>query len=272
MNNVGSIQKLLLLVSALLFTIVGYLLFKPTAFNTSSASASVQQPLNESLLKELAQIETRLQRQIARLESDTIHNRTGESAVSNNKELQTLNRQLGLLLQRQEQYEQRLQQIENRINSMAMPANIALSDHRDINVLHAEPVEFVARNRVALSVEDMYSEQYEQNREVSIEQQIASYEDKLFEEGIDSEWTRSVEKRVLEVIRDTKQLKGVHLQESNCGVSLCKLEVYVEEGESVEEKVQMLMVNRPWQGESFVSFEFTGEGAIFFAKEGERLP
>lgn len=272
MNNVGSTQKLLLTVSALLIAIVAYLLLKPTALINESAQAPLSQNSNDSLIRELAQIENRLQRQIARLESNAIHNQSNDFSDSDNRELQTLNRQLSLLLQRQEEYDNRLNLIEKKLNALATPATVELASHREINVLNAAPVEFVAENRASLSASDMYNEQYEQARVTGIQQQIRSYEDKLFEEGTDTEWTDTVEKRVLKVIRDTKQLSGVHLQESQCGISLCKLEVYVEEGESVEEKVQMLMVNRPWEGESFVSFEYTGQGAIFFARDGEQLP
>jgi len=50
-----------------------------------------------------------------------------------------------------------------------------------------------------------------------------------------------------------------------CSESLCELKIYVEEGKNMIEKIQMLMANSPWRGESFVSFEFDGSGTIFFA-------
>lgn len=266
MNRVSHIQKSLLVVGIMLIGTVGYV-----AFNPDSEAPGSAQNHNGELIAELVKMESRLQQQIADLKHNPPRNKSAFGHDEYAGELERLNRQLSLMIERQEDYEKRFHDIEMRLSQLAMTSDVELTSARDINVLNAAPVEFKAQQHEPV-MDDDYSSQNHDMQLYAIQQQIDTYDRQLFEEEPDPQWSSTIKTRVIKVIQETAQLSGVHVQQSQCGVSLCKLDVYVEEGESVEEKVQMLMVNRPWQGESFVSFEFDGNGAIFFARDGEMLP
>lgn len=268
MNRVGHIQKSLLVVGIMLIGTVGYVALNPDNEDPDSA-----QNHNGELIAELVKMESRLQQQIADLKHSPADSR--QSTFGHNEyagELERLNRQLSLMIEKQEDYEKRFHDIEMRLSQMAMTSDVELASARDINVLNAAPVGFKTQQHEPVMDNNDYPSQDHDMQLYAIQQQIDTYDRKLFEEEPDPQWSSTIKTRIIKVIQETAQLSGVHVQQSQCGTSLCKLDVYVEEGESVEEKVQMLMVNRPWQGESFVSFEFDGNGAIFFARDGEMLP
>ncbi|BDX06603.1 hypothetical protein [Planctobacterium marinum] len=268
MNQVGTIQKLLLALSTMLVVVVAYLVSQPN----NNFIQNEEQGSDHQLLSELMDMESRLQRQIATLKSIAIADENSRNKSDYFSEIDRVNQQLALLVQRQEDYEKRFSDIETQLLQLVnRDTDVQVTQTRQVNVLSSTEVEFKSAQTKAVP-EDHYDDQYAQNQHFAVQQQINAYESQLSEETPDPTWSTTIETKVMRLLNDTPQLSGVHLQESQCGTSLCKLEVYVEEGESVEEKVQTLMVNRPWQGESFVSFEYDGEGAIFFARDGFILP
>lgn len=269
MNRANVVRHIPLMISLLLITGVMYVLLMPPSYNNTERNNA---QFKAEILSELAALETRLAQQLQHKDSqfEVTNNLSGEELDMGQMTL--LNKKIERLMKLQEQYQQRLQYIEKHLLAELSKEQFPVDDQSDIAVLSMDTHLLPGAQSARLAPIPETSQEREALAVARVKKQIAGYEAKMYEEGPDKQWAATVEQRVLNVLNETEQLSGVHLQTSDCGVTMCKLEVYVEEGESVEQKVQMLMVNRPWDGESFVSFDFDGHGSIYFAREGAELP
>jgi ribosomal protein S6 len=269
MNMTSAFRQLPLMISVMLISAVAYALFIQPA---QQSSVQETKQFKAEILSELAAFESRLEHQVSQLNYQAQSINAITPAGNSNNQIAALSQQIGQILQRQERQQKRLEALEQRLLAKLNEENVlahnatraeifSVSDNQKSETQQGRSENTLARQ----SRDDEIA-----TRRLAL--QIAKYKEALYEEEQDAEWSATMQQSIVNVIDETEQLAGVHLQTSECGTTLCKLEVYIEEGDSVEEKVQMLMVNRPWQGESFVSFEFDGHGEIFFARDGAELP
>lgn len=272
MNKTSALRHLPVMISLSLITLVVYaLVIQPGA----GSQARDTREFKAEILSELAAFETRLSQ---RMQNADLHQqsypRNHPDAVDSSQ-LAVLQQQIEQIMQQQELYQRKLDSIEQRLLNGMNQVALHDSDKRTPELLNVvtDKYENAVENSTRAADNAKHnaplSDEVVQRR---IDRQIAVYEDVLYQEPADPVWSGTIEQKVVRLINKTEQLRGVHLQASTCSTSLCKLDVYVEEGENVEEKVQVLMVSRPWPGESFVTFEFDGHGQIFFAREGTELP
>ncbi len=275
MNKTNAIQVTWMTVSVSMMALVIYaLVFAPNINHAAEQS----QLLRQEIASELSFIEQRLSAQIQALDQYKAGSLPDMSPdVDGDADLNQINQQLALILEQQKQYQTRLAKLEgmvaantSRMHDLPTPPRIN-EDIYSISGLERSSGTALPSAKPLGSNTASRQEQLEL-ADAAINRQVAIYEERLFEEQPDPHWQEQIQTKIIAVIQDTRELDGVHLADTQCTGSLCKLEVYVSEEDRVEEKIHVLMMNRPWPGESFVTFDLDGEGEIFFAREGHHLP
>ena len=225
---------------------------------------------------DLRAIERRISQKLEILKQQQLESGATPEQAFGEMELTLLHDKLYAILQQQEDFQQRLAALESveimsqtrqrefqdyvpdQLQSLytggefkeAVPATLTSS-------IQSEPLDYSVPDQVIL---------------MQINQQVAKYEGVLEAEEFDAIWTTNLKNDVAKLVQDDIQLDGVHIEETECAQSLCKIEVFVEEEEEAEEMIHRFMLNRPWDGESFVSFEYNGRGSIFLARDDQMLP
>ncbi|MBE1301445.1 MAG: hypothetical protein GJ680_16275 [Alteromonadaceae bacterium] len=270
MENTSKITHSLVAISSALIAGVAYVLIAGVGVE-STATENVQ--LRTEVMTELGFIEERLSAQISAAMPVSPTEALSNVNEFAQEQIVLLNHQLRKILDHQKEQRERLEQLEKQVSQgNIQPAQYKVVE-QEIQVLQAIPSlaqESYPQHQIE-PVND-YNDYFENSPETKIQRKLASFDRTLFEEGEDLNWSLRVRDKVGRTLSNNAMLKGVHLADSQCGKTICKLGLTVEPGENIEEKIQMLMLNRPWEGESFVSFDFDGEGEIYFAREGESLP
>lgn len=101
--------------------------------------------------------------------------------------------------------------------------------------------------------------------------QKATYEAELAVQAADLEWADET----LVSVADTFQkpdLSGLDYVEGYCAATLCKITVAANGSLPIEESMQVLSWERPWNGSTFFTADKAGTISLFFAREGHELP
>lgn len=274
-NKNSAVTLALMCVSFTLIALVSYAILSPEPQQFGKQTSN----LKDELKTELGYIESRLAQQIAQLEKNSYNKQEVATDPQLKKALTELNDQMQLALQRQEQYQKRLALLEKRLNQSEKQTahfkELSSPMFREGNINAAAATSIQTESVYGESIPRYMDTESPEREDIVVNQiavQISKFEEALFQEQTDEVWFSQIRGKITRVMQQNQELAGIHVEESRCGHTLCKLNIYVEEGESVEEKVQLLMMSRPWTGESFVNFGFDGHGEIFFAREGAELP
>ncbi|BFM04893.1 hypothetical protein [Halioxenophilus aromaticivorans] len=97
------------------------------------------------------------------------------------------------------------------------------------------------------------------------------YQAQLLSEAVDVEWSDETLAQIEESLL-TESLEGLDFMEGECGTTLCQIKMRANENLPVEESLQRLSVDRPWDGPTFMAVDSTGNVDLFFARDGHDLP
>ncbi len=104
-----------------------------------------------------------------------------------------------------------------------------------------------------------------------IESRQALYAAQVMSEPVDLEWSRETLSQI-ETALDNEELQGLNLISSTCGSTLCQLEMKANDLMPMEQSMQNLSMQRPWDGPTFFKMEDNGKVTLFFARSGHELP
>ncbi|WP_290578310.1 hypothetical protein [Ketobacter sp.] len=127
------------------------------------------------------------------------------------------------------------------------------------------------QNRLAQAKERPTPEQADRQVEQQVQRQQSLYEAQLMSEAVDMEWADATLAKV-ETALISDEFKGLDFVEGNCGATLCRVKLSANQNVPMEESLQKLSVDRPWNGPTFVSMDSMGNVSLFFARDGHQLP
>lgn len=115
-------------------------------------------------------------------------------------------------------------------------------------------------------------EEREAEVKAQIEQQLELYDNVAAQEGVDQEWASNAEADVYESFQNLSD-ERVGVSEVRCHSSFCQAQISID-NEDTNAAMRKLQEVAPWEGESFIWIEDVeqGEGLIYLAREGQKLP
>ncbi len=104
---------------------------------------------------------------------------------------------------------------------------------------------------------------------------INKFEETIFTEGTDPEWSGLAE-LALDEASKSEEMAEFNLVDAKCGITMCRMEFSLDSSESPEESFRKLVDFAPWQGEGFIhvqdgSDEEPGRAMLYLAREGYSL-
>lgn len=114
-------------------------------------------------------------------------------------------------------------------------------------------------------------EQADSQVEQQVQRRQSLYDAQLMSEAVDMEWADETLAQV-ETALTGDDFKGLDFVEGNCGSTLCRVKLNANQNVPMEESMQRLSVDRPWDGPTFVSIDSMGNVSLFFARDGYELP
>lgn len=224
---------------------------------------------------DLQAIERRISQKLEILRQQQHDSGTASEQALGEMELTLLHDKLFAILQQQDDFQQRLAALES-VEVMSQTRQREFQEYipDQLQSMYAgteyeEPAAMLAS---AIQTEPLDYSVPDQVILMQINRQVTKYEEVLDTEEFDVTWTKTIKNDVEKMVRQDVKLEGVHVEETECGETLCKIEVFVEQEEEAEEMIHRFMLNRPWDGESFVSFEYEGRGKIFLSRDDRMLP
>lgn len=136
-----------------------------------------------------------------------------------------------------------------------------------------------SQNRLIDGVSAADLDDEEQQLHTQAERQTQLLDEALRGQATDTHWAPNAEASLAEVFT-SDDVKGLVLETSHCGESLCRLEVSAGDAEAdvgaFERRFQLLSHKLPWQGQGMAII--TGvdtahpTGVVYLAREGQLLP
>lgn len=164
----------------------------------------------------------------------------------------------------------------------------------DIDMLHRKfqgvqsDVQAMARSRKSLvdnyALDDSVTEENDlsdpanlerelEDTDLQTEAQVDLLEEALRSGDADSAWSNAAEYFIIEALQ-SEHLQGFELMGTECGATICRLELVLDESDTSNDMFPSLIHIAPWPGEQF--FQITEgtspEVVMYLAKEGYKLP